>query len=100
MLYILAVFSPHRDPEAVDFVIVGAGLSGSVIANRLSEVTGWKILLLEAGGEPNILTEIPIAGPILFPTDYNCGTYAERQESFCSGSVINFMVYTRGNKMD
>ncbi|XP_053995081.1 glucose dehydrogenase [FAD, quinone]-like [Hylaeus volcanicus] len=48
---------PHE--EWFDFIIVGAGVAGPVIARRLSENHWWKVLLIEAGPEEPSMTAIP-----------------------------------------
>lgn len=98
-----------------DFIIVGSGSSGSVLANRLSE--DYKVLLLEAGKYETILTDIPLTAVVNQITDSNWGYRADANESSCQAymqqkcnwpkgrvvggtSVLNFMVFNRGHRRD
>ncbi|XP_039446508.1 glucose dehydrogenase [FAD, quinone]-like isoform X2 [Culex pipiens pallens] len=102
--------------EEYDFIIVGAGSAGSVVANRLSENPDWKILLLEAGGDPPIESEIPETFFTIQKTDADWAFYAESSEKFSKSlpqgsfwprgktlggsGAINAMLYVRGNRRD
>ncbi|XP_068623662.1 glucose dehydrogenase [FAD, quinone]-like [Battus philenor] len=105
-----------EDPN-YDFIVVGAGSAGSVVANRLSEVANWKVLLIEAGGDPNIGTEAPqlFYNNMKSPVDWRykpepqasaCRGYIEKRCAWPRGktlggsSSINAMFYVRGNKLD
>ncbi|XP_076249232.1 glucose dehydrogenase [FAD, quinone]-like [Calliopsis andreniformis] len=100
-----------------DFVIVGAGSAGSVLANRLSENKKWNVLLLEAGGPETILHQIPILVGYFQLSKFNWGYKVEPQKNACLGmvnrqcswprgkalggtSTLNYMIHTRGNKLD
>lgn len=66
-----------------DFVIVGSGPSGCVLANRLSE-GNHSVLLLEAGSAENIMISgIPMNSPNLQLSDYNWNYATEVQQNAC-----------------
>ncbi|CAG9564367.1 unnamed protein product [Danaus chrysippus] len=99
-----------------DFIIVGGGTAGCVLANRLSANPEWKVLVLEAGDEENIDYDIPAVPtneyrPILwnFRTERNGFSCLSRPGGSCEvktgkvlggSSVTNDMKYTRGSKKD
>ncbi|XP_012274576.1 glucose dehydrogenase [FAD, quinone]-like [Orussus abietinus] len=108
---------PKELLPSYDFVIVGAGSAGSVLANRLSENQNWTILLLEAGGDETILSEVPLAFPTLQLTSLDWQFKTEPSLGYCQGmignrcnwprgkvlggsSVLNAMLYVRGNRRD
>ncbi len=63
-----------------DYIIVGAGSAGCVLANRLTEDPRTTVLLLEAGGrDQKQEIHIPAAFSKLFKTEYDWAYYTEEQ---------------------
>jgi len=99
-----------------DYIIVGAGSSGAVLAARLTEDPNVTVTLVEAGRrERNILLEMPIAFPIVMMggTKYNWSYMGEpepfannrrirqpRGKALGGSSMINGMLYARGHPRD
>lgn len=103
--------------ESYDFVIIGAGSGGSVVANRLTENPKWSVLLVEAGDEEDFITDVPLLAPLQFSTGHSWKYKSEKLKTACLGlvgqrcnlprgkalggtSVVNYLVYTRGSKHD
>jgi choline dehydrogenase-like flavoprotein len=105
----------NASPDTVDFVIVGGGSAGCVVANRLSEDPATSVLLLEAGGANNDwVVNTPaafflmVASPLHnwhFHTVPQPGLggregYQPRGKGLGGSSAINAMVYIRGHRSD
>lgn len=110
---------------AYDYIIVGGGTSGAVLASRLAEERNLTILLIEAGGDPSSHPDIDVPvfadmvrgdvdrGPGEFdwmyqttPQKYACRGHTNHSCLLHSGrglggtSNINYMLYLRGNRFD
>ncbi|KAI8442286.1 hypothetical protein MSG28_005840 [Choristoneura fumiferana] len=72
-----------------DFIVVGAGSAGSVLASRLSEGRRASVLLLEAGRGESLLTDVPILAPLFQQTDYTWQYLMEYQPGVCMDNISN-----------
>ncbi|KAJ1525083.1 hypothetical protein ONE63_009926 [Megalurothrips usitatus] len=107
--------------DEYDYIVVGAGSAGSTVASRLSEDPAVTVLLLEAGAEESLRSEVPVAMITLSARAYGSAEdwafETEPQAASCQGlegnrsqwprgkalggsSTINGMLYIRGNRRD
>ncbi|WP_413875624.1 choline dehydrogenase [Albidovulum sp.] len=98
-----------------DYIVIGAGTAGCIVASRLTEDPGTSVLLIEAGGwDRSIIVRMPAAVPLAYQkASYGWG-YQSGPEPFVDNkmldekrgrliggsSSINAMIFNRGNPMD
>jgi choline dehydrogenase len=102
------------DPSAFDYVIVGGGSAGCVLARRLSSDPRTRVLLLEAGPPADAVEiRVPAAMSRLYQSqyDWNYATipqqcaggrtvYWPRGRVLGGSSAVNAMIYIRGSRLD
>lgn len=71
-----------------DFIIVGSGPAGCVLANRLSANPQWTIALIEAGAEETIAHRVPLFAANLQSTASNWNYVTEPQNNTCLGMYV------------
>ena len=106
---------PGLDDGGFDYIVIGAGSAGSVIASRLSEIARFKVLLIEAGGtDRDWRIDMPLGLAELLESGAHNWNYTTEPEPHLGNrrishprgrviggsSSINGMVYTRGHGRD
>jgi choline dehydrogenase len=111
----LAMAQPTKIPLRADYVIVGGGSAGAVLANRLSEDPATKVVLIEAGGEAtSFMVQMPVGFAHMLTNPKFDWAYAQAPDASINGrrfiwsagrmlggsSSLNGQVYIRGARAD
>ena len=102
------------EKDIYDFIIVGAGSAGSVLASRLTEKSKWRVLLLEAGAAGHPYSRFPISFGLLIDHPTANWRYSSQPEEGTANrripvprgrllggsSSINGLVFVRGQPLD
>nr|CAH7724673.1 unnamed protein product [Callosobruchus chinensis] len=111
------IIEPRMLHREYDFIVIGGGSAGAVVASRLSEIPEWNVLLLEAGPDETEITDVPSLAAYLqlsrmdwaYKTMYTGRACLGMKNGQCNwprgkvlggSSVLNYMLYVRGNKND
>ena len=101
--------------QSFDYIVVGGGSGGCVVAGRLSEDPNLTVCVLEAGGHGNgLVVNVPAGAVAMMPTRINNWAfdtvpqaglggrtgYQPRGKALGGSSAINAMVYIRGHRSD
>ena len=106
--------TPKMTTQKYDYIIIGAGSAGCVLANRLSEDPATSVLVLEFGGsDKSVVIQMPSAFSIPMNTKKYNWRYETEPETYLNGrrihcprgkvlggsSSINGLVYIRGHAL-
>lgn len=114
---LLSSYDAKHLKDSYDYIIVGGGTAGCVLANRLSANPSRTVLLIEAGGVENAATDVPLFALLHFHGPFDWDYVTEPQQKACQGmngkkcfwargkalggsSVTNFLKFVRGNRRD